>query len=306
MIKYLFSFLFCLIVISILGCTPQTTRPRTGPKSAPAVTIPPARTTAEIITDMVMIPAGEFNMGCDRFKPKEKCSVVELPLHKVYMPDYYIDRTEVTVAKYSACLAVGACTKPIKTYSDSHRDYFYNPEFGNYPVIFVTWFQARDYCTWTGKRLPSEAEWEKAARGRGSTRIYPWGNAAPDCRTTNIQVKLKQCVGDVNEVSSYSKDTSLFGVVDMAGNAREWINDWYDPGFYKISPYNNPTGPATGRYVVMRGGRFDNVWAAARVASRRTIGPNDYGAGISFRCAYTPEPAQNAVLLNVVRPESTP
>jgi formylglycine-generating enzyme required for sulfatase activity len=285
MIKRLTSLLIFLLLISSLGCGPQTARPKSGPKSAPPITIPPARTSEEIIANMALIPAGDFYMGCDRSKAKEKCNLVELPLHRVYLNEYYIDRTEVTVSRYAACLAAGACTEPIRTYSDTHDNYFYDPAYANYPAIFVTWFQARDYCTWAGKRLPTEAEWEKASRGRGSTRIYPWGNATPSCQTANIKVGRAQCVGDVREVGSYPADASLYGVVDMAGNTREWTNDWYDPGFYRVSPYKNPTGPAEGRYVVMRGGRFDNVWSAARTAARRTIGPNDYGAGIGFRCA---------------------
>jgi formylglycine-generating enzyme required for sulfatase activity len=287
MTKLFTSLIFFLLTISLLNFGPQPTRPKSGPKSAPPNAVTPTRTKQEITANMAYVPAGEFFMGCDRSKPKEKCNIVELPLHKVYLSDYYIDRTEVTVASYTACLAAGACTEPIRTYSDEHKNYFYNPSFDNYPVIFVTWFQARDYCTWAGKRLPTEAEWEKAARGRNSTRMYPWGNATPGCNTANIKVGRKQCVGDVREVGSYSADTSLYGVVDLAGNVREWINDWYDPGFYRASPYKNPTGPNKGMYVVMRGGRFDNVWTAARVASRRTIGPNDYGAGIGFRCAVT-------------------
>jgi formylglycine-generating enzyme required for sulfatase activity len=285
MTKRLTSLVFFLLIISSLGCGPQASRPKSGPKSAPLNSIPLARTTQEIVSNMIFIPAGEFFMGCDRSKPKEKCNLVELPLHKVYLSDYYIDRTEVTVSSYAACLAAGACTEPIRTYSDGHKNYFYNPAFANYPVIYVTWFQALDYCTWAGKRLPTEAEWEKAARGRNSTRIYPWGNATPNCDMANIKVGRKQCVGDVSAVGSYPADTSLYGVTDMAGNVREWINDWYDPGFYRSTPYKNPTGPAKGMYVVMRGGRFDNANTAARVAFRRTIGPNDYGAGIGFRCA---------------------
>ncbi len=219
-IKPFGSFIIILLFLSILGCMPQTTRPKSGPKSAPPVSSAPARQAAEIVSNMALVPAGEFFMGCDRSKVKEKCNLVELPLHKVYLDDYYIDRTEITVGSYQVCMAAGACTEPIRTYSDGHKDYFYNSQYANYPVIYVTWFQARDYCTWMGKRLPTEAEWEKAARGRASTRIYPWGNAAPDCQTANLKVKLKQCVGDVKPVGSYPKDTSLYGVVDLAGNVR--------------------------------------------------------------------------------------
>ena len=276
--------LFCfLVILSLFGCT--ATRPRNVQRSKMLLVV---NTAVRSDADMVRIPAGNFWMGCDRSKKKESCNLSELPLHKVYLNEYSIDRYEVTVAKYTTCLRAGVCSLPIKTFSDSHQDYFYNPRFANYPVIFVTWFQADEYCRWVGKRLPSEAEWEKAARAPSSTRIYPWGNAAPDCSTANIKVGLRQCTGDTSEVGSYPKDASLYGVMDMAGNVREWINDWYSPEYYKRSPSENPTGPADGRYVVMRGGRFDNAKSAARVAARRVIGPYDYGAGIGFRCVSTP------------------
>lgn len=287
MVRHLISLALLILLCSILGCASNPERPLKGPKAAPAKSQPPLRPEAEITSGMILIPAGNFYMGCDPSKKKEKCNLVELPLHKVYLDAYYIDRTEVTVGQYRACLAAGYCTEPIRTYSDSHRNYFYDARYANFPVIYVTWFQARDYCTWAGKRLPTEAEWEKAARGIDSTRIYPWGNTEPDCRTANIKVKSKQCTGDVQAAGSYKKDNSLYGVADLAGNVREWINDWYEPGYYKESPNKNPSGPATGMYVVMRGGRFDNTWPAARIAARRTIGPNDYGAGIGFRCAYS-------------------
>lgn len=251
--------------------------------------IPPTRSIEEITRGMVFIPAGDFWMGCDGSKkgPKaarQTCSLAELPLHRVTLDDYYIDRTEVTVGAYLDCLKAGGCSEPIRTYSDSIDDYFYNPRYLDYPVIYVTWFQALDYCTWMGKRLPSEAEWEKAARGRESTRIFPWGNRAPDCQSANIKLG-KGCAGDVRPVGSYSQDRSLYGVLDMAGNVREWINDWYDPLYYRSAPEHNPLGPQEGIFVVMRGGRFDNAASAARTSARRTIGPNDYGAGIGFRCA---------------------
>lgn len=238
--------------------------------------------------EMVRIPAGDFWMGCDRAKRKESCNLAELPLHKVYLDDYRIDRYEVTVAQYRTCIATGVCSQPIKTFSDTRPDYFENPAYANYPVIYVTWFQADEYCHWAGKRLPSEAEWEKAARGVESTRIYPWGNSTPDCSTSNIKVGFRQCTGDTAEVGSYPGDASLYGVMDLAGNVREWIKDWYKIDFYKRAAYLNPTGPDDGRYVVMRGGRFDNTRSAARVAARRVIGPFDYGAGIGFRCAASP------------------
>lgn len=289
MVKHLYIQSCLLILLTLAGCSFAPTRPTRGRNSPLPKAVPPVRSMEEITAGMVLIPGGDFWMGCDSSKKgpkaaKQNCSLVELPLHRVYLDSYYIDRTEVTVGAYLECLQMAGCSEPIRIYSDSSKDYFYNPKYRKYPVIFVTWFQALDYCTWAGKRLPSEAEWEKAARGPESTRIFPWGNRTPDCQSANIKLGWKGCTGDVRPVGSYAQDRSLYGVEDMAGNVREWINDWYDPAYYRSSPENNPRGPQDGIFVVMRGGRFDNAALAARTSARRTIGPNDYGAGIGFRC----------------------
>ncbi len=238
-----------------------------------------ARVAAE-----VLIPAGPFQMGCA--PADDLCGDDERPLHEVTLDAYFIDTYEVTNARYAACVDAGACTPPYDTASGTREDYFTNPAFADFPVVNVDWFQAEAFCTWEGKRLPTEAEWEKAARGSDDTRIFPWGDGAPTCDLLNFydESRDEACVGDTTAVGSYPAGASPYGVMDLSGNVWEWTNDWYDGGYYSASPAANPHGPDAGESRVLRGGSWDFFTKYVRASLRYGVNPVGWDNRVGFRC----------------------
>jgi eukaryotic-like serine/threonine-protein kinase len=218
----------------------------------------------------IYIPAGEFMMGgLDVYREND-----ELPAHVVKLGAYWMDAVEVTNGMYNLCVQANACRPPAEVRSDNREFYFGNVEFQDYPVISVTWFDASAYCVWAERRLPSEAEWEYAARG-ADKRNFPWGDEPPNELLANSQ----NFVGDTSRVGSYAEGASPFGVLDLAGNVWEWVADRYRPDYYTKSPLENPLGPSLdevyNNMFVIRGGSFQDDGLDLRLANRNFIeGPN--------------------------------
>lgn len=257
---------------------------------------------------MITIPAGEFRMGCDRNnRPAAGCvnKYKDIPLHTVYLDTYEIDKYEVTNKQYRSCVEAGKCRRPRRYNSHYRKSYFTNPEFDYFPMLYVSWWDGQDYCAWKGKRLPTEAEWEKAARGPIDTRSWPWGQEAPDCSRLNFQNVDSNgerivCVGDTARVGNYPTGASPYGVMDVAGNAFEWVADIWNQEYYAISPYANPTGPEGSKemhdkpYFALRGGSYRPNWWYPRVFHRHYGHHGDTVDGdrpffrndqVGFRCA---------------------
>ncbi|MEC4889125.1 MAG: SUMF1/EgtB/PvdO family nonheme iron enzyme [Nitrospira sp.] len=233
---------------------------------------------------MVLIPAGPFLMGSNEGLPNER------PEHPVTLNAFYMDRYEVTAGRYQKFLEFGKQEIPSVQDDDAVSS------LDDRPVVGVTWNEAANYCKWAGKRLPTEAEWEKAARGTDGRR-YPWGHMQPfvDIANYNRGIWVSEAITLV-PVGSGLEGMSVrhglkeggrspYGLFHMAGNAAEWVNDWYDREYYQKSPDTNPSGPSTGEKRVLRGGSWADLPTALRVTARFSAEPEFEDRTVGFRCA---------------------
>jgi len=293
---------------------PPTSTPTSTPKPPTIRSISSTQNS-----NMVRIPAGEFIMGSTQaevdvvFQACQKtnnnnCNKAwfenEMPQHTVDLNEYYIDKYEVTNAQYAECVSTGKCILPHETKSYTRSNYYGNTKYDNYPVIYVDWTQAKNYCEFAEKRLPTEAEWEKAARGKEG-QVYPWGNESPSCDYLNFG-KDNGCVGDTTEVGSYELDKSPYGVMDMGGNVSEWVSNEYKSYSYKNDGWENddvsnnmamlsmPIAEDGGgenddvssdNYKIFRGGSWYYDTLYIRVPDRDYGKPTIYLSYLGFRCA---------------------
>lgn len=279
-----------LAAITMWGCGPD-----------PAI-------TARDGSVMVLIPKGEFQMGGQEEDVAGAPDAAlltyhaERPLHRVALKAFYLDKHEVTNLQYRAFLEAVAGGGGRWDHADQpaevgHEQRFLTEELtgDQQPAVGLNWYDAYAYCNWAGKRLPSEAEWEYAARGGDGYRKFPWGNDAPDADDiwwANYRPNAGRDADGYRAsapVGSYPDGVSPFGVMDMSGNAEEWVNDWYSVNYYRASEgAQDPPGPATGQKKVIKGGSYESDPIQLRIAMRFYGKPHDKGPRIGFRCAMDP------------------
>ncbi len=245
---------------------------------APVQTAGPQAGTKMLWIDgsaLAYIPRSQFVMGKEDY--------YNAPVHSVMLDAYWIQTTKVTNRMYAQCVAVGACTPPTQQLGGP---VYSNPEFANHPVVGVDWEQAQSYCVWAGGQLPTEAQWEKAARGENGNP-YPWGVEDPAC---NI-LSFAYCNNTTSEVTAFKDGISPYGLYDMAGNVFEWVSDWYSDTYYNESPAENPTGPASGEYRAVRGSSFESYIDQIHLGVRHFNTPSNERRDIGFRCVVpNPQP----------------
>ena len=255
-----------ILAATLSACEPYQ------PATIPVNEAQPAASPKDSIVQ-IFIPAGKFEMGSDLYRD-------ETPSHLVQIDHFWIDRTEVTNAGYLKCVEDNVCQWPVRLSSYTHPEYFGNPRFDAYPVIYVNWNDADTFCRWAGRRLPTEAEWERAARGFDG-RLYPWGDQVPEADLLDFDFT----VGDTAAVGSYPRGASPYGVFDMAGNVSEWVADWFETDYYSHSPLSDPGGPVATQYRVVRGGSWWNNRNEVRAGLRVGYPPDSAFLNLGFRCA---------------------
>ncbi len=279
-----------MVVAALTEITTLTPTPR--PSATPVPTPVPfvdEKTSAR----MVYVPAGLFRMGNDGADPDEA------PFHRVRLDAYFIDEFEVTNSQYALCVEEGECAAPDRLGATLYQNYYRDLAFDDYPVIFVNWFHAEAYCTWRGARLPTEAEWERAAAydaEQGIRYDYPWGDefngemvnfCDANCPIENRDIAFDDGYGDTAPVGTYPEGISPSNTLDMSGNVMEWVSDWYDSNYYRSSTDTNPQGPLEGEFKALRGGSWLSSRDEVRASGRSSFHPTVSRANLGFRCAMT-------------------
>lgn len=242
---------------------------------------------------LVRVPAGSFVMGSDAGVDPYFWGA-ESPRHTVTITeDYWIYQTEVTNSMYEHCVAARACPLPQQKYARNMPSYYSNPAYADYPVVYVTWVSAESYCEWAGGRLPTEAQWEKAARGEQDARLFPWGDTPAIVTLANVcDIGCSETWADrgLNDgypatapVGSYPEGASPYGALDMAGNVWEWVFDYFQPT-YPNGEAVDPLGPASSRHRGIRGGGYSNPPAGVRAVQRDGVRPDLSLETLGFRC----------------------
>ncbi len=261
--------------------------------------------------DMVLVPEGAFLMGSNRQVDRSSYPQ-EFPQRTVEVDAYEIDKYEVTTVQYLRYVLANKLPPLV----DWKWGGVFQETMASHPVMHVSWFEADAYCKWAGKRLPTSAEWEKAARGTDG-RIYPWGNQPAGLSRANFgRTGLSGPVRDRPErvllyppiisVDKYENAVSPYGLFNMAGNVAEWTADWYDPGYYKYAPNKNPKGPPHGSSKAFRGGGWVDSTPAVRPAQRNGADPMTRMNWLGFRCARDPVGDQGQPVPTPTRGPATP
>lgn len=300
------SFILAIVLSGCATASSESPKPKdlTITKKADLQAIGNSKTSPVDGMTLVYVPSGDFLMGTEIGLTDEQ------PIHKVYLDAFWVDQTEVTNSMYASCVEAGKCEKP------SVVSFYDDPAYADHPVEFVSWRNAESYCAWAGRRLPTEAEWEKAASWdpyKNQQRVYPWGDQY-DCHMGNFDDELEidpslmqdgktNCDGFVRSapVGSFPGGASVYGALDLGGNVWEWVHDAFievDPfnasieNYYAVSPLENPQGvdPAITEYRSMRGGSYNFTFGYGRSAYRLWYGLDDRYDGVGFRCAMDESP----------------
>jgi formylglycine-generating enzyme required for sulfatase activity len=274
--------LLLLLVLVLAACAGITggDESDSGGEGGETATATPAPTILEGAGggSIVFVEGGPFVMGSDEGEPGAEPD--EMPKHRVNVPGFWIHQTEVTNEQYAQCVEAGECGLPAIQSDPEQETHYGDPAYGDHPVVGVSWFQANGYCDWLGGRLPTEAEWEKTARGLLAF-TYPWGADDPDCLLANKEGCNAD--GETDPIGTRPQGLSPFEAFDMAGNVGEWTYDWYTPD-YATAGFANPQGPAEGELKVWRGGGFSETNPNIRTADRNALDPEDYLPNLGFRC----------------------